>query len=589
MENCVVPAERNARSDAVIYSEYAECEIGAELESVRVAVEKLRRYCLRFGLDPAHWPALELAAVEGLNNAIEHGCASVPDGRVQMRLTWEEGTIEARIIDPGTYLPDDDAIDLPEDPLDEGGRGAFLMQTLMDSVEHRIEDGRHVLILRKKVGEKVEPTVGQGPEAAAVLQSMVEDLSTSYEHINALFRFAELLATTASFGEFLDRAMPRLLELVGGSEVYLRVASAQKYSLDLIYPPNPTGPYKALASIPTAADTTESGVFQSGRPSVVEYCARLAPHAPLRRPEGGAAVCPVTFQNNPLGVLTVLCTGRNPSFNAAQVKLVTVVAEFIGIARTTATLQARRQEQQRLKRELEIAAEIQQMLLPRSFPELPHTRIFGVSTASREVGGDYFDVIPVEGNGVLVAIADVMGKGMPAALLATILRAAIRARLHLAAMPGFLLTETNRQIKEDLAQLDMFITAQVVYFSFTEDTMATATAGHCPILMSSSGGKSLVQIDEGGVPLGVLDDYKYGTTITPCPPGSRILLLTDGLYEVQSPQGRMLGLEGLQAQIIQLANSSPSVLCARLLEYVRTFSGEAHAADDRTLVAVERF
>ncbi len=70
MENCVVPAERNARSDAVIYSEYAECEIGAELESVRVAVEKLRRYCLRFGLDPGMARSLKAGAL--LSAGIDH-------------------------------------------------------------------------------------------------------------------------------------------------------------------------------------------------------------------------------------------------------------------------------------------------------------------------------------------------------------------------------------------------------------------------------------------------------------------------------------------------------------------------------------
>ena len=573
------------------YSEYAECEIGAELESVRVAVERLRLYCLRYGLDPAHWQALELATVEGLNNAVEHGCAGIPDGRVQLSLTWDEGVIEARITDPGHFLPAPDAVvELPEDPLAEGGRGAFLMHTLMDSVEHRLVEGRHVLILRKTVGEKIVPSAAGGnAETAAILQSMVEDLSASYENINALFRFAEQLATASSFGEFLEAVMPRLLELVGGSEVYLRLSSPGGYSLDLVYPTNPSGPYKPLSTIPTAADTTESGVFKNAQPSIVDYCARLPPHAPLKRPEGSACVCPVGFQKNVLGVLTVLCKGRNPGFNATQVKIIVVLAAFIGVARTTALLQAQRQEQQRVKRELEIAAEIQHMLLPRTFPELPHTRIFGVSTASREVGGDYFDVIPVEGDGVLVAIADVMGKGMPAALLATILRAAIRARLHLAALPGLLLTETNRQIKSDLAQLDMFITAQVAFFSFHDDVVATATAGHCPILMYSPGERCLTQIDEGGVPLGVLDDVLYQTATIVSPRGGRFIFLTDGLYEVQSPQGAMLGLDGLQKQILQLAAGSPSVLCARLLEFVRTYSGEAHAPDDRTLVVVERF
>ena len=135
----------------------------------------------------------------------------------------------------------------------------------------------------------------------------------------------------------------------------------------------------------------------------------------------------------------------------------------------------------------------------------------------------------------------------------------------------------------------MFITAQVAYFSYRDNMVATATAGHCPILRYSPDTKQLTQMHDGGVPLGVLDDVQYHTTTTTCAPGNRFLFLTDGLYEVQSPEGTMLGLDGLQKQILQLAGSSPSVLCARLLEFVRLYSGETYAADDRTLVVVERF
>ena len=230
------------------------------------------------------------------------------------------------------------------------------------------------------------------------------------------------------------------------------------------------------------------------------------------------------------------------------------------------------------------------MLLPRSFPELPKTRIFGVSTASREVGGDYFDVIPVEGHGVLVAIADVMGKGMPAALLATIFRAAIRARLHLAPMPGFLLTETNRQTQDRPRPVGYVHHRAGGVFFLSRQHLATATAGHCPILKYLARQQGTHPDRRGRRAPG---RARRGDRITPprriARPGSRFLFLTDGLYEVQSLQGEMLGIEGFQKQILQFASSSPSVLCARLLEFVRAYSGEAQATDDRTLVVVERF
>ena len=126
------------------YSEYAECEISPELESVRVVVEKLRAYCASHGLDPLLWSAVELAVVEGLNNAVEHGCVEHPEDKVRIRWSWEEDTLEVQVCDPSHFLPDATAeAALPDDPFSESGRGAFLMHSLMDRVEHRLECDRH--------------------------------------------------------------------------------------------------------------------------------------------------------------------------------------------------------------------------------------------------------------------------------------------------------------------------------------------------------------------------------------------------------------------------------------------------------------
>jgi serine phosphatase RsbU (regulator of sigma subunit)/anti-sigma regulatory factor (Ser/Thr protein kinase) len=570
------------------YSEFNVCEIAPELESVRVVIEKLRAYCAANGLLPSIWPGLELAVAEGLNNAIEHGCANREQGRVVACWSWEGDVLEMCITDPSGFMPDaSNGAALPLDPLSESGRGGFLMDTLMDQVEHRLEEGRHMLILRQTVGRKTA-LVRDDPQTAAVLHGMIEDLGASYENLNALFRFAELLATSTSFDEFLEGAMPRLLGLVAGTSALLRIARTTG-SLKLVYPPKDRVNGAFPASIDSQAAATESLVFRTGRTSLVEYCVRLPAEDPLRSENGSAYVCPVDFQGTTLGVLSVQRAGDGPFFSAAQTNVMRVVGEFIGIARATATLQMQRQEQQRTIRELEIAAEIQQMLLPRAFPDLPRTRIFGISTASLQVGGDYFDVIPVDDLGVLVVIADVMGKGMPAALLATIFRAAIRARLHLAALPGFLLTETNQQIKSDLAQLDMFITAQLAFFSYHRDEVSTATAGHCPIIKYSPADRRISLLEEGGAPLGVLDDVVYHSTTTAAEPGSQFLLLTDGMYEVASPGGKMLGLDGVQKQLARSAGERPSELCRHLIEYVRHFSKEAYQTDDRTVVAVERF
>ena len=374
-------------------------------------------------------------------------------------------------------------------------------------------------------------------------------------------------------------------ELLDASEVYVRLQNADGTLEPGWFGNRGAG---ALHSVPASENSAiEEQVFARCAPATVEDCSRLAVADPLWRKHGHAFVCPVFFQNKALGVLTAIRLETSTYFTAGQLSLIRVVADFLGIARTTAGLQEERQTEQRVLRGLEIAAEIQQSLLPKSFPISPNARIFGISQAAHEVGGDYFDAVQIGDKGVLLAIADVMGKGMPAALLATVLRTAIRARSDLAENPGRLLSEVNRQISSDLAKLDMFVTAQVAFFSYETKQLTFANAGHCPILKLPRGEKRAVRLEASGIPLGVIDDVFYESTRHRVAPGDRFVFLTDGLYEVESATGEMLGLDRLTAQILEMHSSAPEEFCGELLDSVRSYSGNAQASDDRTILFLE--
>lgn len=573
------------------YSEFAECELAPDLALVAGALEKMRLDCLRNGLKPELWRDLELAVAEGMNNAMEHGCAGLADARVRLRWSWKEDIFEVRIFDPGSFSPcNHEAPSLPDDPLSESGRGGFLIAALMDEVEHAASEGRHCLIMRKRVGEKAP----RDPEedTAALLEAMTLDLSNSYENLSTFYRFSEELATAPSFDHFMRRALRQLIEAVQADEAQVSLESDGDLELLYYHGPEervvsrPDG-LVTLTALKPRADTLEMRVFKAGARATVEECSKLLRSDPLWRETGITCACPVLFQGVVVGVVSIIRRDPKPYFSAGQIHLVRAVADFLGIARTTAHLQEQRHAQQRALRELEIAAEIQQLLLPRHFPKSARSRIFGISQAATEVGGDYFDVLPIGEEGVLLAIADVMGKGMPAALLATVLRTTIRARLDLATDPGRLLSEVNTQISGDLAKLDMFITAQVAFFSYRTNELAYASAGHCPILMYRRGDPAGVQKTAGGIPLGVLTDVAYESTHEAVQPGDRFVFITDGLYEVHSPGGEILGLDRITGEIPRLWHNSPAGFCRDLLEFVRAHSGNVPATDDRTLMTLE--
>jgi serine phosphatase RsbU (regulator of sigma subunit) len=264
------------------------------------------------------------------------------------------------------------------------------------------------------------------------------------------------------------------------------------------------------------------------------------------------------------------------------------MAEFLGIAYTNADLQAHRFAQLRTERELELAAQIQESLLPREFPRRDDWRVHGMCANALETGGDYFDVLEVAG-GVLLVIADVMGKGMPAALLSVVLRTAVRAHASLAPSPGKLLNRVSLQIAPDLERLGMFVTAQLVFLETAARRVRYASAGHCPVVLLSAEGGSGRVLEEGGLPLGVSRDEIYSEHDGALLPGERLMMVTDGLVEAPDADGHELGTDGLMETAHQLRTAPFGEICARLLAIVRARDAGRMQTDDRTLIIAEHF
>jgi serine phosphatase RsbU (regulator of sigma subunit) len=277
-------------------------------------------------------------------------------------------------------------------------------------------------------------------------------------------------------------------------------------------------------------------------------------------------------------------------FSAGETALVRVVADFLGVVYTTHVLQEQRQAQLQLRRELQIASDIQQSLLPRHFPTSGEYRVFGLCHPAQHVGGDYFDVIAIpERKGMMLVMADVMGKGVPASLLASNMRAALRARPSMASTPGKLLTELNRQLVPDLVRLEMFITAQIAWLSEERNEMVLSNAGHCPLLVQDFPEQIPRLVGLRSFPIGIEENAEFTDVTIPLPPDCRILMHTDGLYEVENDAEEMLGQAGLAEILPSLwRDATPELFCTRVLQFLRTYTHDARPSDDRTMLAVQR-
>ena len=235
-----------------------------------------------------------------------------------------------------------------------------------------------------------------------------------------------------------------------------------------------------------------------------------------------------------------------------------------------------------------IAAEIQRSLLPAQLPACPPFTLAASCRSALQVGGDFFDAIPAPEGAVLLVIADVMGKGVPAALFAAVLRTTVRSMPQLFPSPGELLGAANQILFADLSRVDMFITAAVVYVHPRQGEIISASAGHCPLLLAGGGGTRSTEPKNSGLPLGIEPRVFYPQTVQALPPGDAALLYTDGLTETRNAAGEMLGEKNLLAFLAGAAGQTTDAERAKklLLEQLAAYRGGAALTDDETFILI---
>lgn len=262
--------------------------------------------------------------------------------------------------------------------------------------------------------------------------------------------------------------------------------------------------------------------------------------------------------------------------------------QSLAIEASTVLENARLLEQERarqaLEEEMKIARLIQQSLLPERLPEAGWFQAAGSSIASRQVGGDYYDVMPVNGRAWAAVVADVCGKGVSSALLAALLQGTF---LRLA--------ETPAEIMAMLGQLNHFLLertggekyATLFYSVLTaQGELRWANAAHCPPVLVRRGG-ALEQLDSTGMPVGLLEGASYEVRTTTLAPGDKVVLYTDGLTEARNDEGEFFESQRLLRLLRGFASFSCRALHETLLEEVASFTGGAEQADDITLLVLE--
>jgi phosphoserine phosphatase RsbU/P len=243
-----------------------------------------------------------------------------------------------------------------------------------------------------------------------------------------------------------------------------------------------------------------------------------------------------------------------------------------------------------LKRDLEVAREIQQAMLPEGMWSGSGIEAFGLTKPANTVGGDFYDILPQPDGRVIVALGDVSGKASPAALLMALLLAMLRTLVDEGLPIGALVARLNVQINRH-APASRFITLFLAYYNPVTGELQFVNAGQTPPLLRRSDGR-IERLSTGGIALGMFEGSTYDAGQTNLEPGDALIMYSDGITEAENPAGEPFDEDGLERTLALYPGTFPQATAASvglaIFDAVERHRRDSRLADDLSVLVLSR-
>ncbi|HEX8749099.1 MAG TPA: GAF domain-containing SpoIIE family protein phosphatase [Pyrinomonadaceae bacterium] len=303
-----------------------------------------------------------------------------------------------------------------------------------------------------------------------------------------------------------------------------------------------------------------------------------------RRETRSEMVAPIISNDEVIGVFDLESDQVN-TYTSDDLQVLMLLASQVAIIIEKVMLHEQLVEKKRLEGQLEVARQVQLELLPPSDPNLEGFNISAYNFPTEEVSGDYYDWVRIYDDQIGMVIADVSGKGVPAALLMAFLRASLRAAIHIGYAPHISMAKVNYLLWESIER-NQFVTAFYGVLDASNKTLAYTNAGHNPPLVLEKDGRKRF-MERGGLPLGMFRDTRYYEYYMSVEPGQVIVLYTDGVTEAASPEGEEYGRERLAQAALEAQDLSAREMISRIHKDVIDWTGGTGATDDITFFIIK--
>lgn len=422
--------------------------------------------------------------------------------------------------------------------------------------------------------------IGEAVAMETELETMTDELVDSYDQLTFLYEIARMLSTTSTLSAALTMLLAQARHIIGAEGGTLVIEQSERPMLVLTdgdAPPEEflLAAHRAVTGIDRPAVANDRGA--------VSATVGIAPPASVH----SVVIAPIV---TPQGVASAACYGatKPDGFTAGNRKLVQAVAEqSIAIAGQFA-LQEEQIRRSRIARDLELAAQIQTALLPGPFPGAPRVSIVATIIPASEVGGDFYthpDERMGEDDVLALAIGDVAGKGVAAALITTVCLSAMRAEMRHVTSPALALRAVQGFISDELSRIDSFVTCILATYSPATRRLEYANAGHTAILHWRAANQELRSLPATGLPLGVDIGIDIENATAHLDPNDVLVFYTDGVTEAASAEGELFGDERLRTLLTEHAAGAPTEIRDAILARVRAFAPVQR--DDITLLILK--
>ncbi len=324
-----------------------------------------------------------------------------------------------------------------------------------------------------------------------------------------------------------------------------------------------------------SSDATADSRFDLSQ-SIADFRIRCMMCAPILNAQGES-----------IGVIQLDTLRPTIAFQEEDLEILVTAAMQIGLALQRLDYFEELKKSAQVRTDLELAHEVQQRFLPQANPAVEGYEFYAYYKAAERVGGDYYDYIDLENGKIAVIVADVVGHGIAAALLMAKLSGEARFALASNGDPERAFNAINQKLSD--LNLDKFVTAIMGLLDTETNKFTFVNAGHmAPIVCRPDGTVTSIELTGSGMPLGILESTKYGSTVYELKQGELLLLYTDGVNECLNADGEQLSTQGLINEIKQSQSKTPEALGNTVYTTLKRFSGSEPQHDDVCYVVIGR-